>query len=161
MTRRQEAASNCDPAAFCGYVLQVSSPSDGPLMGHSSAARKRRSMMKAGMQSCLLVDVTALFCAFLLLASTEARSCTSDLDCQLNGVCSAKGACQCDAAWSAPDCGQLRLYPGTIAYHPPNTTAWGGGPPVFDNATGQWVLFVTEIANHCGLSEWFVCAITA
>jgi hypothetical protein len=35
-----------------------------------------------------------------------------------------------------------------------NITSWGGGPPVLDPETGKWVLFVTEIAEHCGLSEW-------
>jgi len=33
-------------------------------------------------------------------------------------------------------------------------TSWGGGPPVFDSESNKWNLFVTEIADHCGLSEW-------
>ena len=45
--------------------------------------------------------------ALLALAAT-ARACGSDLDCSLNGVCSAAaGACVCDAPWSGPSCATL------------------------------------------------------
>jgi len=45
--------------------------------------------------------------ASLALAAT-ARACGSDLDCSLNGVCSAAaGACVCDAPWSGPACATL------------------------------------------------------
>ena len=47
-----------------------------------------------------------LFC--LVLAQTYA--CTTDLDCQLNGVCKA-GTCGCDAPWTGPECGQLIYSP--------------------------------------------------
>ena len=89
--------------------------------------------------------------------SCGAWKCLSDLDCQLNGVCdSASGSCACDKAWSGEQCGTIVLGPGRFAYGGPdyNVTSWGGGPPVFDNTTGLWNLFVTEIADHCGLSEW-------
>ena len=33
-----------------------------------------------------------------------------------------------------------------------DVTSWGAGPPVLHG--GRWYLFVTEIAKHCGLSEW-------
>lgn len=36
----------------------------------------------------------------------------------------------------------------------PNTSCWGGGPPVYDAATSEYHMFVTEIAGHCGMSTW-------
>ena len=46
--------------------------------------------------------------ALLLLAAsaTTAAGCASNLDCSLNGVCSA-GACKCDAPWKGTECGVL------------------------------------------------------
>jgi len=85
-----------------------------------------------------------------------ATGCSSPDDCQLNGVCTA-GQCKCDAAWTGSDCGTLSFGAnGALAYGGPqsNVTSWGGGPPVYDAERGVWVLFVTEIADHCGLSEW-------
>ena len=62
---------------------------------------------------------------------TAAKSCTTDLDCSLNGLCSSSGACECDAPWTGPSCGVLEytttpasgrsLYPDT---DPRNT--WNG-----------------------------------
>ena len=83
--------------------------------------------------------------------------CTSDEDCQLNGICSAAGKCDCDAMWEGEHCESIALTgPGSFAYGgtQSNITSWGGGPPVFDPRKKEWVLFVTEIANHCGLAEW-------
>lgn len=88
----------------------------------------------------------------------DAIWCTSNHDCQLNGVCDkASGRCRCDAAWKGTSCQELALDDdGSYAYGGPDSgiTSWGGGPPAFDSATGNWTLFVTEIAGHCGLSEW-------
>eukprot|EP00037_Helgoeca_nana_P006964 m.63618 g.63618 ORF g.63618 m.63618 type:complete len:411 (-) comp17802_c0_seq2:1736-2968(-) len=97
-------------------------------------------------------------CLLLLLCSSMATStgCTTDSDCQLNGLCTG-GTCVCDAAWGGSDCSVLQFAAdGELAYGGPdaNVTSWGGGPPVFDTERSLWVLFVTEIANHCGLSEW-------
>ena len=101
-------------------------------------SRRLRSLIRRTAAICVLAAVSG---------------CTSDLDCQLNGVCE-QAKCRCDAAWTGDDCGTLQLKPGKLAYAPDDATAWGGGPPVKDEATGKWILFVTEIANHCGLSEW-------
>ena len=91
----------------------------------------------------------------LALAAMLTSACTTDHDCQLNGVCDAGSAvCQCDAAWGGASCGTLNVGIGSYAYAPPNTTAWGGGPPVYDATKQQYVLYVTEMSNHCGLSVW-------
>ena len=104
----------------------------------------------------LTLSMMSLLQLFLLgvavshaVAAAAAATCSSDLDCQLNGVCQS-GTCHCDAAWSGASCESLRLSPGHLAYAPEDATAWGGGPPVLDPITGKWVLFVTEIALHCG-----------
>ena len=99
----------------------------------------------------LLSFLAAVQCA-------AAAGCSTDADCQLNGVCSPpSGHCDCDAAWEGDDCGTLAFDgDGELAYGGPasDVTSWGGGPPVFDPAAGEWVLFVTEIGNHCGLDQW-------
>ena len=101
-----------------------------------------------------------------LLCACAALGCVTDLDCQLNGLCTTVGTCACDAAWGGEDCGDLQLAPGSVAYGclpegldagaPPRCdfTSWGGGPPVYDEATKKWVLFVSEMGGHCGLSVW-------
>jgi len=99
------------------------------------------------------LSAQVVFCLLLYHDVQIASSCTTDDDCQLNGVC-IKHTCVCDDEWHSENCGQLSVGIGTFAYSPPNTSAWGGGPPVYDPLKKEWVLFVTEMANHCGLSVW-------
>lgn len=84
-----------------------------------------------------------------------ALGCLDDMDCELNGVCSS-GICLCDDEWEGDSCGVLKLGDPEIAYGGPDigVTSWGGGPPVRHPSTGKYILFVTEIADGCGLSEW-------
>lgn len=64
----------------------------------------------------------------------------------------------CDKGWKGPDCGILNLVTTpTIAYGfgtTPKTSSWGGGPPAYDNATGMYHLFVSELAGNCGMTTW-------
>lgn len=91
-------------------------------------------------------------------AAAPAVGCTSEMDCQLNGACTDGGACVCDKGWRGSDCGTLHLDPtAQVAYGYTNESkfsSWGGGPPVFDEASGKYQLLVTEIAGHCGMSSW-------
>ena len=90
------------------------------------------------------------------VAAPTPWACASSHDCQLNGRC-VDGRCDCDAAWKGERCEELALDgDGAYAYGGPTSTitSWGGGPPAFDAASGNFTLFVTEIAGHCGLSEW-------
>lgn len=70
-------------------------------------------------------------------------ACSSDLDCQLNGACTA-GACVCDKGWRGADCGTLNLNTtANVAYgYTPESkfSSWGGGPPTWDSATGKYQL---------------------
>jgi hypothetical protein len=80
-------------------------------------------------------------------------------DCQLNGELVA-AKCVCDKGWKGPSCGDLDLESEpTISYGygspaDPTTSSWGGGPPAYDPLTGQYHLFVTELAGHCGMGVW-------
>ena len=90
----------------------------------------------------------------VLFLLSGASSCIHDTNCELNGVCE-EGVCKCDAEWEGESCGQLKLGAPRIAYGGPayGVTSWGAGPPVKNPDTGKYVLFVTEIADGCGLSE--------
>ena len=90
--------------------------------------------------------------------------CSKDLDCNLNGECdAATGACACDAAWRAADCGELNLLPVADikgAYETAGVdladcatscgpSSWGGLP--FRGEDGQYHLFVSQFVNNCTL----------
>lgn len=80
--------------------------------------------------------------------------CRGDYDCQLNGVCTA-GVCQCDAAWTGPQCRVMNLKPSPRngGYKHPNTSSWGGNA-WRDPDTNVYHGFFSEFVNHCGLSTW-------
>ena len=101
----------------------------------------------------------------LLAASSTGRAalsftCTGDMNCSLNGRCQ-NGACACDPGWRGVDCGVLNLGPvpdrpkvGSGQIYPlpmANTSSWGGGVVFRD---GKYHLYVSEMANHCGLKTW-------
>ena len=69
----------------------------------------------------------------------DPAGCRDSTDCELNGVCST-GSCVCDRGWKGAACGQLDIGPRRLAYGngvTPNTSCWGGGPPVLDPQTGK------------------------
>ena len=79
--------------------------------------------------------------------------CSSDLDCQLNGECTA-GACVCDAAWTGANCSVLALLPARwgTGYGSMNSSvsSWGGGVSR-DPGSGKYYLFAAEMNLNCGL----------
>eukprot|EP01043_Picozoa_sp_COSAG02_P075197 COSAG02_NODE_15394_length_1174_cov_7.416339_1_plen_265_part_10 len=85
-------------------------------------------------------------------------SCSSGLDCQLNGVC-VRSACVCDAAWGGANCSQLKLLspPGFTprGFHSLNSnwSAWGGGA-VYDPEQKRWQGVFHEISGQCGMKTW-------
>lgn len=86
--------------------------------------------------------------------AAAAASCTTDVQCSLNGACRS-GACVCDAPWSGPQCASLQVKP--LPPPPfgfgmaPNHTTWGGNVVQVD---GQYHLFVAEMVNDCPLRDW-------
>lgn len=83
--------------------------------------------------------------------------CTSDLDCQLNGVCGPNHQCTCVPQWTGVDCSVLNLLPAKVSNGVgsigSNTSTWGAGI-VFDPASNLYVMFHDEISEHCGMGTW-------
>ena len=94
-----------------------------------------------------------------LLLAVGAEACRSDLDCSLNGVCGAGGACACDTPWAGDACelllrGATRVTGGGIYGYDPNITSWGGN--VIRDADGTFHLYASEMAGRdCGLHVWY------
>jgi hypothetical protein len=105
----------------------------------------------------MVVYVVAAAC---VLALAGAATCSTGMDCSLNGVCSAS-QCDCDPGWHGVACQFLSIGAappgGMYGYGEPfQTTSWGGNA-IWDNATGVplWHLFAAEIAGAgCGLHAW-------
>ena len=89
-------------------------------------------------------------------AASGGAPCASDLDCQLNGACTAK-LCICNAAWTGANCSTLNLQPAALrnGYSSlgANISSWGAGV-AFDPASMQYVMFNDEMNEHCGLGTW-------
>jgi len=67
--------------------------------------------------------------------------CETDLDCQLNGECTA-GACVCDAAWRGANCSVLALLPAKLVNgygHTASDVSSWGGQIARDPSTGRYV----------------------
>jgi hypothetical protein len=96
-------------------------------------------------------------------------SCTNDMDCSLNGVCTS-GSCHCDPAWNGSACDRLATLPTdraqpVAAYggdsqpqpesqgaRTPNVSSWGGN--ILRGDDGRYHLWVSEFVNDCGLAAW-------
>jgi hypothetical protein len=146
-----DTAPGCDGPAV-GDAVQLGRCSDLP------PHQQRRSVWQR-LDGSLALEAAGGEPALCLERSGATPPCGTDHDCQLNGQC-VRGRCECDAAWRGNRCEELALEgDGAFAYggpvtRPGSVTSWGAGPPALDPATGNWTLFVTEIAGHCGLSEW-------
>lgn len=95
-----------------------------------------------------------------IAVAPTAAACASDLDCSLNGVCTAAGACVCDRPWKGPVCGVLgyKVTPASgRSLFPHNTShnTWNGpilGP---DAATGAYHLYAPYYGNYTGIKSLF------
>jgi hypothetical protein len=105
------------------------------------------------MSAFLLITASALSVASAL---SGGASCTSALDCQLNGAC-VSSACVCSPAWSGSDCSTLALLPAKLVngfgHVGSNTSSWGAGVAL-DPVSGQYMMFNDEITQGCGLQTW-------
>ena len=91
----------------------------------------------------------------IILRIGLSSSCTSDLECSLNGICQANH-CICDSPWSGSSCSILNQQ--TVRYPQgygqfPILTSWGGSI-LTDSATGKHHLFVSTLTNSCPLFYW-------
>jgi hypothetical protein len=90
-------------------------------------------------------------------AASGGGYCESDLDCQLNGICSAEKLCTCDVAWRGANCSVLNLLPAKLnsgfGSMNSSSSSWGGQVQ-HDPKTGKWVMHVAEMGHQCGLGTW-------
>lgn len=101
----------------------------------------------------LPVIITALA---VLTTVTVAASCTTDEDCNLNGVCTA-GTCHCVTFWGGADCGFVQFKPASALTHGAllpvsQASHWCAG--ALTDGNGTWHLYSALMARHCGLSTW-------
>jgi hypothetical protein len=106
-----------------------------------------------------------IFCVFLaaLSVANSVRipaaacplSCTSDLDCSLNGACQTGGVCSCDPGWTGRCCGALDLLPVNVSetglgYRHPATSTWGGNIIIqADNSSSSsYHMWIAEMAPN-------------
>ena len=89
----------------------------------------------------------------LAVLAAAGAACRSDLDCSLNGVCTASGACACDAPWGGAQCASMGFRPSSVraAYGygqgvPFAVASWGGN--VLRDSNGQYHLFVAEMTGN-------------
>ena len=98
------------------------------------------------------------FASCVVLLVGGAASCVTDVDCNLNGVCGAAGACACAAAWTGDTCGVLNLHPARpspgAGYDEANSSSWGGSIVADPDDGGKWHMFVSRMEGHCGLNAW-------
>ena len=93
-----------------------------------------------------------------LIISLAALSCSTDLDCSLNGECHAS-ACRCDDAWRGPRCSTMNLLPPQrlsglrTVDNGRNTSSWGGSV-IYAPEDKQWHMYAAEMVHHCGIDSW-------
>ena len=79
--------------------------------------------------------------------------CTTAMQCELNGRCSAQGKCECAQGWTGRFCQTLDLRPARLGngYHRLNTSSWGGSiiPPDV-SGLDKYQLIVAEFEKGCG-----------
>jgi len=95
--------------------------------------------------------------------SAGGASCTSDLSCNLNGVC-INGQCVCDAAWEASNCSVLALRPllpeAEAGFNLTNATTgehvstWGGPVLQVPGDDARWHMHAALMDRGCGLTSW-------
>ena len=85
--------------------------------------------------------------------------CTTDYDCNLNGICNTEtNCCQCDSGWTASDCGALDILPAkkSNGYNrtSENISSWGSSIFRDPKDPNLYHAFVAEFSHNCGLPLW-------
>jgi hypothetical protein len=126
----------------------------------------------------MMVKMGQCFVVGLLLAAFCDAACSNDAGCSYNGVCTAN-ICECIDGWKGDACATLDLLPlnkSKWGYNEipdkvrtefkkprffchavslsmcPQVGSWGG--TVAKDAAGIYHMFVSEIANECGMNSW-------
>jgi len=97
------------------------------------------------------------FLFHLILSSllSQFLSCTTNNDCQLNGVCTSS-KCLCDSGWEGDGCGILSLIPAktNAGFRQSDSYSWCGTVIPDSKTTGLYHLFASEMGDHCNLDVW-------
>lgn len=104
-------------------------------------------------RTALLASTVAAAAAAVVAAGNA--SCSTALDCSLNGLCTA-GVCVCAAPWHGPGCELIKFKPVTFPQGygmAPNLTTWGGGA-IYDAGTKKYHSYISSMTNDCGLETW-------
>ena len=101
-----------------------------------------------------MLKFTSIVVTLLLTLVTCAAACNTDMDCSLNGKCSA-GACVCSKGWHGVECELLSLAPappGGAYGFSPNISSWGAHV-VRVKSDDLFHMYVSELWGGCGISE--------
>jgi len=102
-----------------------------------------------------------LLCVFHLpaIAMPDEMPARLSEECSLNGYLRPTQGCLCLPAWSGPKCSSLSLLPTSrdSGYREinqqDNRSSWGGGG-WYDEKEDLWFMWVSELANGCGMATW-------
>ena len=99
----------------------------------------------------------SLLSIYLVSPFLQVNACTTDEDCDLNGVCT-DSVCHCDPGWLGADCGRLDLRPGPVQngynLNQEGTSSWCNSIVKDPSKDSLYHLIVSEFTNQCGLDYW-------
>ena len=90
-------------------------------------------------------------------SAPEGNDCSSDAECSYNGTCTS-GTCNCTNPWGGTHCNQLTMGEvdkSVYGYRAgfPFTTSWGASAQ-YDDASGKYVMLVSEYVEECANWGW-------
>lgn len=90
-------------------------------------------------------------------SDSEGTDCSSDAECSYNGTCTS-GTCNCTNPWRGTNCNQLAMGEvdkSVYGYRAgfPFTTSWGASAQ-YDDASGKYVMLVSEYVEECANWGW-------
>jgi hypothetical protein len=123
----------------------------------AAAARRRRARAPSAARTRAMMwqwPAPAVVVMLMTAPPPVAATCSSDLDCSLNGLCTS-GRCECDAAWEGSQCERfatLPVAPGSDLKEL-GTSTWGAGT-LSGRLNGEYHLFASEFVGACGVTAW-------
>ena len=172
--------ASCEFHCYIGDHVHRMSHGRGTLPTHplhcgSGRPRDRMAIrtVTASLRNVASVDMAPLlWLLHLLLLSTSAwainpsplplLSCSSDADCNYNGVCSEGGQCQCEPQFKGTTCGVFNFVPldlnqgtGLRTIDTTNgeqVSSWGGSVHLADD--GRYHMWAAEMTNGVGIKAW-------
>jgi hypothetical protein len=87
--------------------------------------------------------------------AAAAGSCSTDEDCNLNGICNSKTLkCDCVPEWTGDRCGALNMLPARprpmSGFDEVGNSSWGGTIMADPKDSTRFHMIASRIAGHCG-----------